>query len=218
MRKWKVEESLRFLRLETGVHVHADLIAGLPGEDEKSFAAGFDRLLALGPQEIQVGILKRLRGTPISRHDNQWKMVYSPYAPYEVLQTGAIDFPAMQRLKRFARIWDIVGNSGNFVQTLPMLWKDRSAYAAFMEFSERLFAQTGRTHGLALQTVAEILFEHLTERGNAREVVAESMWRDWQRGGRREIPEFLRPYVAAPAKGDRKAQPTPLTRQARHLG
>jgi radical SAM superfamily enzyme YgiQ (UPF0313 family) len=29
----KVEENLRWLREETGVHVHADLIVGLPGED-----------------------------------------------------------------------------------------------------------------------------------------------------------------------------------------
>ena len=55
---------MRFLRTQTGVHVHTDLIAGLPGETLESFGAGFDRLLALRPQEIQVGILKRLRGTP----------------------------------------------------------------------------------------------------------------------------------------------------------
>ena len=74
----KLEENLRFLRDETGVHVHADLIVGLPGESAESFAAGFDRLVALGPQEIQVGMLKRLRGTPIVRHDAAWQMVYSP--------------------------------------------------------------------------------------------------------------------------------------------
>jgi radical SAM superfamily enzyme YgiQ (UPF0313 family) len=81
----KLADNLRFLRQDTGVHVHADLIAGLPGEDLASFAAGFDRLVALGPQEIQVGILKRLRGAPIARHDEQWGMVYSPTPPYEVL-------------------------------------------------------------------------------------------------------------------------------------
>jgi radical SAM superfamily enzyme YgiQ (UPF0313 family) len=72
----RAEENLRWLREETGVHVHADLIVGLPGEDMASFAAGFDRLVALGPQEIQVGLLKRLRGTPIVRHDRDWGMVY----------------------------------------------------------------------------------------------------------------------------------------------
>ncbi|MGA3285731.1 MAG: radical SAM protein, partial [Verrucomicrobiota bacterium] len=68
----KLADNFRFLRNETGVHIHADLIVGLPGETLESFAAGFDRLIALGPQEIQVGILKRLRGTPIVRHDAEW--------------------------------------------------------------------------------------------------------------------------------------------------
>src|SRR4051812_38338477 len=51
----KLAENLTFLRNETGVHVHADLIVGLPGEDIASFGKGFDRLVALRPQEIQVG-------------------------------------------------------------------------------------------------------------------------------------------------------------------
>ncbi len=72
----KLADNFHFLRAETGVHIHADLIVGLPGETLESFAAGFDRLIALGPQEIQVGILKRLRGTPIVRHDAEWQMVY----------------------------------------------------------------------------------------------------------------------------------------------
>ena len=53
--------------------VHVDLIAGLPGEDVASFAQGFDRLWALQPHEIQVGILKRLRGTPIIRHTGPYR-------------------------------------------------------------------------------------------------------------------------------------------------
>src|SRR5204863_227316 len=83
----KVEENLRWLRAATGVHVHADLIVGLPGEDVETFGRGFDRLVALGPHEIQVGMLKRLRGTPIVRHDAAWGMVYSPAPPHEILQT-----------------------------------------------------------------------------------------------------------------------------------
>ena len=111
----RLEANIRFLRRETGVHIHADLIAGLPGESLESFAAGFDRLLALGPHEIQVGILKRLRGTPIVRHDADWRMVYNPHPPYEILQNKLIDFATMQKLRRFARYWDLVGNSGNFI-------------------------------------------------------------------------------------------------------
>ena len=117
----RLEDNLRFLREQTGVHIHADLIAGLPGESLESFAAGFDRLVALGPHEIQVGILKRLRGTPIVRHDAEWQMVYNPHPPYEILQNRLIDFATMQKLRRFARYWDLVGNSGNFVETTPLI-------------------------------------------------------------------------------------------------
>src|SRR6185312_13602795 len=87
----KLADNLRFLRSQTGVHVHTDLIAGLPGETLESFASGFDRLIALRPQEIQVGILKRLRGTPIVRHDSEWQMTYNPQPPYEILQNKQID-------------------------------------------------------------------------------------------------------------------------------
>jgi radical SAM superfamily enzyme YgiQ (UPF0313 family) len=118
----RLEANFRFLRGQTGVHIHADLIAGLPGESLESFAAGFDRLLALGPHEIQVGILKRLRGTSIVRHDAEWQMVYNPHPPYEILQNRLINFATMQKLRRFARYWDLVGNSGNFVETTPLIW------------------------------------------------------------------------------------------------
>src|SRR3954468_9738694 len=120
----KVEENLRFLRAETGVHVHADLIVGLPGEDLASFAAGFDRLVALGPQEIQVGILKRLRGTPIVRHDHEFAMTYAAHPPYEVLSTKTMDFQCIQKMRRFARYWDLVANSGNFIHAAPLIWAD----------------------------------------------------------------------------------------------
>jgi len=118
----KLTDNFHFLRGQTGVHIHADLIVGLPGETMESFGAGFDRLIALGPQEIQVGILKRLRGTPIVRHDADWRMIYNPQPPYEILQNKLIDFPTMQRLRRFARYWDMVGNSGNFIETTPLIW------------------------------------------------------------------------------------------------
>ena len=118
----RLNDNLRFLRGETGVHVHADLIVGLPGETAASFGAGFDQLIALRPQEIQVGILKRLRGTPIVRHDAEWQMIYNPHPPYEILQTRTLDFATLQKLRRFARYWDLTGNSGNFVEGTPLIW------------------------------------------------------------------------------------------------
>jgi radical SAM superfamily enzyme YgiQ (UPF0313 family) len=213
-----VAQNLRWLRAETGVHVHADLIVGLPGEGVASFGAGFDQLVALGPQEIQVGMLKRLRGTPIVRHDAEWGMVYSPYAPYEILQTKLIDYATMQRLKRFARYWDLVANSGNFVKSTPLIWGDDSPFANFFAFSEWLYGASGRTNGIALKRLAELLFGYLiSERDLDPVLVAQAIWDDYQRGGRSDWPEFLRPYRADLAEPSTpRSVPGRMARQARH--
>jgi radical SAM superfamily enzyme YgiQ (UPF0313 family) len=216
----RLEDNFHFLREQTGVHIHADLIVGLPGESVESFAAGFDRLVALRPQEIQVGILKRLRGTPIVRHDVEWQMVYNSDAPYEILQNRLIDFATMQKLRRFARYWDLVGNSGNFVETVPLLWVTGSPFAAFMDWSQWLHGRVGRTESIALLRLMELLFEYLTRerRHNATEV-AERLARDYQRGGRTEQPPFLKPYLPAQPLRVSKPRRTPSLpkRQARHL-
>jgi Protein of unknown function (DUF4080) len=214
---FKVEENLRFLRAETGVHVHADLIVGLPGEDIGSFAAGFDRLVKLGPQEIQVGILKRLRGTPIVRHDREWEMIYSPHAPYEVLSTKTMDFQMIQKLRRFARYWDLVANSGNFIRSTPMIWADGgSPFESFMKFSDWLFGRMGRTHAISLNHLAEAIFQFLADGKIEQQLVIEAMAADLERGPRSEVPEFLRPHIGEASS--KRHQPTPgLRRQARHL-
>jgi radical SAM superfamily enzyme YgiQ (UPF0313 family) len=216
----RLADNIRFLRQQTGVHIHADLIAGLPGETLESFAAGFDRLLALGPQEIQVGILKRLRGTPITRHDQTWQMVYSAHPPYEILQNKLLDFAVMQRLRRFARYWDLVGNSGNFLQTTPLLCQTHSsAFTAFMQWSDWLHGRIGRQHSIALDRLAQYLFEYLTEEcGLACVPAAETLWRDWQKAGRREKPAFLAAYIPNTETAPPRVKSEAPKRQARHLG
>ncbi len=228
----RLEDNLRFLRDATGVHIHADLIAGLPGESLESFATGFDRLIGLGPQEIQVGILKRLRGTPISRHDEEWGMVYSPNPPYEILQNKLIPFADMQRLRRFSKYWELVGNSGNFVETTPLLWQDEpgrlrsavggsgslaSPFEGFMAFADWLFARIGRTDSIALVRLMQLLFDFITqERRLNSATVAQVLWRDYQRGGRPDKPSFLVEYLRD-LSGERPVRPrSGPRRQSRH--
>lgn len=217
----RLEENFHFLRNQTGIHIHADLIAGLPGESLESFAAGFDRLIALDPQEIQVGILKRLRGTPIVRHDVDWKMIYNPHPPYEILQTSLLDFATIQKLRRFSRYWDLVGNSGNFEETTPLIWRDQgSPFGSFMRWSEWLYARTGRTDSIALVRLMELLFEFLTtELKVAQEISALTLWRDYQRGGRQDKPAYLKPFLPTETQNFSSRQPSLAIpkRQARHL-
>ncbi|HSR88665.1 MAG TPA: DUF4080 domain-containing protein, partial [Pontiella sp.] len=213
------EANLRRLRGETGVHIHADLIAGLPGEDLESFAAGFNRLLALNPQEIQLGILKRLRGAPIDRHTREWDMVYSPHAPYEILQTSLIPFEQMQRIQRFARYWNLTVNNGRFIRTAPLIWQDASSpFAAFMKWSDWLYAETNTTGNLHLVRLAGLLFEYLTrEKGLEEKPVAETLWHDYRRGNRPDVPGFLKKFEFEQKNPGTARSARPLPRQARHI-
>jgi hypothetical protein len=140
--------------------MHVDLIAGLPGETMQSFGVGFDRLVRLGPHEIQFGILKRLRGTPIIRHTALYSLTFSPDAPYEIVANQDISFSDMQRMSRFSRYWDLVANSGRFTATLPLLLRD-APFKNFMMFADWLYATTGKTHQFALERLFEFVQRYL---------------------------------------------------------
>ncbi len=214
----QLAENFQFLREHTGVHIHADLIVGLPGESIESFAAGFDRLVSLDPQEIQVGILKRLRGTSIVRHDAEWQMIYSDSPPYEILSNSLIDFPSMQRLRRFARFWDLIGNSGNFLESSRLiLHHGPSAFAQFASLCDWLFAREQRAHGISLVRLAEHLFEFLVSvQELPADVAALAIWQDYTRTGRHDRPAFLRQFeLPHPAKRERPPALAPR-RQTRH--
>jgi hypothetical protein len=190
---------------------------GLPGESVESFAAGFDRLYALRPQEIQVGMLKRLRGTPIVRHDAPWAMIYSPQPPYEVMSTKLIDFPTMCRLRRFARYWDLVANSGRFTHSLPVLLEGGSPFASFLALSDWLWDTTRQTHGIALHRWFELLMRFVQGRGDADiNQFATALLNDYRRDGRTDTPPCLVGLAVEapmPAKATRRAG---SERQMRH--
>ena len=217
----KMAENFAFLKAETGVHVHADLIAGLPGETVEMFARGFDELIGLGPQEIQVGILKRLRGTPIARHTKEWEMVYSPLPPYEILQSTALTFEEVLSLRRFSQLWDRVANSGRFVRTAPLIWGDGSPFEGFMAWTHWVIGEAGQSYGIALMRMMKMLFKYLTEeREISPDVVALPLLEDYQSGqSRREVPGFLRPHLPVEKTERRRRQKGAglPSRQARHL-
>ena len=187
-------ENMMFLRERTGAWIHADLIVGLPGETWESFAAGFDTLVRLRPQQIQVGVLKRLKGAPIARHTQAHGMIYTAQPPYEIMQNDAIDFFAMQRLKRFAKYFDLIYNSGNFPETLGLLLRAReSAFEEFVALADRIWEKTGRTHDIALVDLTKNIYEFLVA-GDAEDsaLIGEAIARDYRRKtGRREKLDFL---------------------------
>lgn len=215
----KTRDNLRWLRDNTSVHLHADLIIGLPGETLESFGEGFDALRALGPQEIQVGILKRLRGTPIIRHDAEWQMVYSPQAPYEILSNRLIPYETMNRLKRFARYWDLLANSGRLARSLPLLLSRGSAFQRFLDLSDWLWRTTRQTHAIALTRIFELIFQYAREStASAMDLrdFAFALCDDYRQDGRTDVPTYLAEFEIPPLPKPEGHRRQATIRQARH--
>lgn len=204
--------NLRWLRDETQAHIHADLIFGLPGENLSSFGDGFDLLYSLGPQEIQVGVLKRLRGTPISRHTQEYDMRYMTSPPYRILAHKDADFDTVQRMVRFARYWDLVGNSGRFPASLPVILGNHP-FSRFMSLSDWLFSTTAQTHRIALPKLFELLWKHMTqELLIEKNTVENALLSDFKHNRLKGLPAFAKHENTT----DKLATSNKAQRQLRH--
>lgn len=186
----KTSEILRWLRDHTGAHIHADLIFALPGDTLENFSKSFNRLVALHPHEIQLGILKRLRGAPINRHTETYQLKYNPQAPYNILSTRDIDFTTMQRMNRFARFWDMIGNSGRFRETLPAILGD-NPFHRFLQLSDTIYVLVDSTWKISLKRIFELVYTVLSEHMGAKaDIVKESLKIDYHRSGQKGQLEF----------------------------
>jgi radical SAM superfamily enzyme YgiQ (UPF0313 family) len=216
--------NIAWLLAHSQAHLHTDLIFGLPGESWDSFAEGFDRLYALGPHEIQLGLLKRLRGTPLAQRSLPGSvaedgMVYAEQPPFAVQQTGAVSAAQVQAFARLARYWDLVVNSGRFGQSSRLLLQQGpSAFDAWAAFSEWLWGRTASTHRLAPEALLDALFDYLTvQQALPADPVRAALLADYVASGARSNPKALqgllprRQKVAVP-----KAKL--VQRQTRHLG
>ena len=219
----KTLENLRWLVNESQAHLHADLIFGLPGENLESVAEGFDKLYATRLHEIQLGILKRLRGAPIARHTADFCMVYDEMPPYTVRQTNALDAETLQRLTRVARYWDIIANSGRFPRTVALMLEttpeNLSPFRAWLDFCDWFWKTTQKTHGLSPEILVDSLFDYLTiQRKMVVETVRQNLLEDYTAtSARAAIPQCLRGVLKqVQAPNPRKSKTSLTQRQERH--
>ena len=175
----KTCENLKWLRKETHAYIHADLIFGLPSDTLKNFSKSFDKLVGLRPHEIQLGILKRLRGVPLNRHNEEYALRYNPDAPYNILCTRDIDFETMQRVNRFARYWDMIANSGRYKFTLPLILNE-TPFDNFMKLSDDLYQVSGSTWKISLKRLFLLLYNHL-KKSNDESLVYKILQMDYLR-------------------------------------
>ncbi|MBR6526770.1 MAG: B12-binding domain-containing radical SAM protein [Lachnospiraceae bacterium] len=117
----KLAANVSRLREASNIHLHLDLIAGLPWEDYDSFHRSFDWVYGLRPENLQLGFLKVLRGTRMYEKREEYGLTYSSQPPYEVLKTRWISYKELCHLKKVEKVLEIYYNSGQFPTTMEYL-------------------------------------------------------------------------------------------------
>ncbi|MEH6941352.1 B12-binding domain-containing radical SAM protein [Bacillus sp. JJ722] len=124
MRKQNFEKLTRTVTMvkEGGkIDQHLDLIAGLPEENYDSFKKTFNDVFALGPEELQLGFLKMLRGTGLRIRSEQYGYVYSDYAPYEIVANNVLTFDEIIKIKQVEDVLEKYWNDHRMDQTITYL-------------------------------------------------------------------------------------------------
>lgn len=132
----KIEENIRKLQANHNMHIHLDLIAGLPEEDFVTFAHSFNRVYAMKPHMLQLGFLKVLKGSPIHLQKDKFHLLYTTNPPYEILSNDFISYDEIINLKKIESLVDRYNNSGSFQNTLDyfILEKGIAPFTFFQKF------------------------------------------------------------------------------------
>lgn len=139
---------------------HLDLIAGLPGEDLASFKRSFNDVYEVKPEELQLGFLKLLKGSPMREEAEKWGMSYSPYPPYEILKTKDISFDEIMLLKRVEAVFDKYYNSGKFSNILNyMVSKFKTPFEFYHQLGEFCYEKGYLNRNLSSSGYYQIFIE-----------------------------------------------------------
>lgn len=140
------------------MHIHLDLIAGLPLEGWDSFQEGFDSVYGLGAHMLQLGFLKLLHGAPMREKRDRYPCVFSEDPPYVVEETPWMSRVQLERLAWAEDALDRLHNSGRFRRTLKyILAQQKSAFYWFCEFGE--YAHRNGFPGMSLNQYSNMLME-----------------------------------------------------------
>jgi anaerobic magnesium-protoporphyrin IX monomethyl ester cyclase len=148
----------------TGVIIHLDLVAGLPGEGYGGFLASLQRLLRVGPHHIQVEPLKVLKGSPMEEIAAREGYAFSDYPPYKILATPYLSFDEINRIETVARLLDVYLNSGRFVTLLEVLSK-REPLSGFFDDMATSAKGKGLSSGVSQRGSFEYIWDFINGRG-----------------------------------------------------
>ena len=117
----ELKKTVVAVREKNNVHIHLDLIAGLPKEDLDSFKNSFNEVYRMNPHQLQLGFLKVLSGAPMEGMAMENEIVYQSAPPYEVLSTKWLSYEDIILLKKVEELVEVYYNSGQFVYSMMYL-------------------------------------------------------------------------------------------------
>ncbi len=175
-----LKEKIALLRENENVHIHLDLIAGLPYEDMTSFIQSFNDVYEMKPHQLQLGFLKVLSGSPMEQMTKEHNIVYQNTSPYEVLTTKWLSFEEMILLKNVEEMVEVYYNSGQFLYSIQYLLYSFETPFTFYEALAN-FYETNFYFGekLARKKRYEILLEFAKQFLEETEILEELLLYDY---------------------------------------
>lgn len=162
----KLSEIVRRIQAGRNIHEHLDLIAGLPFEDYQTFVKSFNDVMSLKPEQLQLGFLKVLKGSPMYENAKEYGLAYTDEPPYEVLFTKWISYEEIRRLKAVEEMVELYYNSCQFRHTLALLKRRFPDYYSMYECLADFYKRKGYgTMNPSRLRRYEILLEFAEETG-----------------------------------------------------
>lgn len=184
------------------IHVHADLIAGLPLESYDSFKKSFNDAYSINSDNLQLGFLKVLKGSPLRDLAGKYGLVFTDHAPYEILRTGSMTFNEITKLHLVEKVLNLLYNSGllrnSLRYILPCFGTPFDFFESFALYldSEGYFKSPKKSAALF-----ETLYDFSAGKGPGKEIIKEALCLDWLRLGKPgSWPAFLEPGYTEPEK------------------
>lgn len=185
----------KVMRIHKGrnIHQHLDLIVGLPYEDMQSFRKSFCDVYDMKPDQLQVGFLKVLKGSPLQKQTEEFGIVHQSVPPYEVLYTRWISYDEVREIKLVEEMVERYYNSMQFEASVGYLVKQFPDAFSFYDALGKYYKEQGY-FGLQQSRLQsyEILYEFSTEQGFLSELIKELLIFDlYVRENLKKEPDFL---------------------------
>ena len=174
----KLADNVERLLANDNIHLHLDLIAGLPHEGLQEFIKSFNDVYGLQPHMLQLGFLKVLHGTVMQSQAQEHGLLYMSEPPYEVVQTKYMAYEELRFLKVLEDVFENTYNTGKFKHVLAYLIKANggTAFDFYRQLTEWWESRGLYPQGHNVRGVTKLLWEftcdcYPEEKTNVKEIL-----------------------------------------------